>query len=83
MRCVDALPDHERELLLMRYASEMALSEIAIANIQKLARSRSAYKGRHTAPTLAETGIDPRAQVKLFGEYCRRFGVSSGPAGVT
>jgi hypothetical protein len=60
---------------------ELPLSEVAISNIQKLARSRSAYKGRRTAPTLDETGLDRRGQLKLFSEYCRRFGISGGPAG--
>jgi len=55
---------------------EMPLSETAISNIQKLARGRSAYKGRRTAPTLVETGLDPRVQLKLFGEYCRRFDIA-------
>jgi hypothetical protein len=55
---------------------EMPLSEVAITNIQKLSRNRSAYKGRRTAPTLVETGLDPRAQLKSFGEYCRRFDIA-------
>ncbi len=62
---------------------EMPLSEGTISNIQRIARGRSAYKGRRTAPTLVETGLDPRAQGKSFGEYCRRFGISGGPAGAS
>ncbi len=61
---------------------EMPLSDEAVAQMQWLARSRSAYKGRQTAPTLAEVGLNPRAQLRLFGDYCRRFGISGGPAGV-
>ncbi|HXS67913.1 MAG TPA: sulfotransferase [Candidatus Polarisedimenticolia bacterium] len=58
---------------------EIPLSEAAVSNIRQLACSRSAYKGRRTAPTLVETGLDPRAHLKLFGEYCRRFGIHGGP----
>lgn len=61
---------------------DMPLSDEAIARMQQLARSRSAYKGRRTAPTLAEVGLNPRAQLRLFGEYCRRFEISGGPAGI-
>jgi hypothetical protein len=61
---------------------DLPLSDETLARMQRLARSRSAYAGRHTAPTLAEVGLNPRAQWKLFGEYCRRFGISSGPAGI-
>lgn len=61
---------------------DIPLSEGAIARMQQLARSRSAYKGRRTAPTLAEVGLNPRAQLRLFGEYCRRFGIPGGPTGV-
>lgn len=61
---------------------DMPLSDGAVAQMQQLARGRSAYKGRQTAPTLAEVGLNPRAQLRLFGDYCRRFGISGGPAGV-
>ena len=61
---------------------EMSLSNETLARMQQLARSRSAYKGRRTAPTLAEVKLNPRAQLILFGEYCRRFGIPGGPAGV-
>jgi hypothetical protein len=62
---------------------EITLSETAALKIRRFARGRSAYKGRRTAPTLVEAGLDPRAQLKLFGEYCRRFGIHSGPAGAS
>lgn len=62
---------------------EMSLSNETLARMQQLARNRSAYKGRHMAPTLAEVKLNPRAQLILFGEYCRRFGIPGGPAGVS
>jgi hypothetical protein len=51
------------------------LSNAANASIQELARSRSAYKGRKTAPAL-HPGQDMRPQLNLFKEYCRRFGLA-------
>lgn len=61
---------------------EMPLSNETLARMQQLARNRSAYKGRRMAPTLAEVKMNPRTQLILFGEYCRRFGIPGGPAGV-
>jgi hypothetical protein len=58
------------------------LSNETLARMQQLARSRSAYKSRRSAPTLAEVKLNQRAQLVLFGEYCRRFGIPGGPAGV-
>jgi hypothetical protein len=55
------------------------LSTAANATIQELARTRSAYKGRKTAPAL-QPGQGMRPQLNLFKEYCRRFGISSSPA---
>ena len=57
------------------------LSTTANASIEQLARSRSAYKGRRTAHAL-EPGLSLRSQLSLFKEYCHRFGISSGLAGV-
>ncbi len=61
---------------------EMPLSGRTVETIQRLARSRSAYKGRKTAHSLAEMGLDLSAHVRLFTEYCRRFGIRTGSAGV-
>ena len=61
---------------------DLPLSQKGIERMQQLARCRSAYKGRQTAPTLAEVGLNPRAQLRLFGEYCRRFRIPGGPAGI-
>jgi len=60
---------------------EMPLSGRTVETIQRLARGRSAYKGRKTAHSLAEMGLDLSAHVRLFTEYCRRFGIRTGSAG--
>lgn len=62
---------------------DMSLTDKTAARIEQLARRRSAYKGRRSAPTLAEMGLNPRLQLRFFGEYCRRFGIPGGPAGVS
>src|SRR5579862_4940606 len=62
---------------------KMPLSDGAIERMSRLAEGRSAYKGRRSAPTLGEVGLNPSAQVKMFSEYCRRFGLPSGSAGAT
>jgi hypothetical protein len=58
----------------------MPLSSGAIERMSRLAESRSAYKGRRSAPTLSEVGLNSSAQVRMFSEYCRRFGIPSGSA---
>ena len=55
---------------------EMPLTEKTISAIQNLARSRSVYKGRRTVPAVAELGLDRLEQLRLFGNYCNRFGIS-------
>ena len=58
----------------------MSLSSVAAERMSRLAESRSAYKGRRSAPTLGEAGLNPSAQVGMFTEYCQRFGIPSGSA---
>ena len=60
---------------------DIPLSNETIARMTQLARSRSVYKGRRTAPSLAEVKMNPRTHLILFGEYCRRFGIPGGSAG--
>ena len=55
---------------------EMPLSTETISAMRKVARHRSVYKGRRTIPTVADLGMDPIEQLRLFGNYCRRFGIS-------
>lgn len=62
---------------------DISLSNKTAARVEQLARRRSAYKGRRSAPTLAEMGLNPRSQLRFFGEYCRRFGIPGGPAGAS
>jgi hypothetical protein len=54
---------------------KMPLSQVAVRRMQRLALRRRAYKGRQTAPTLKEAGLDVPARRSLFNEYCRRFGI--------
>jgi len=55
---------------------EMPLSAGTISSMQTLARSRSVYQGRRTVPAVSELGLDRIKQIRLFGNYCRRFGIS-------
>ena len=57
----------------------MRISQNALSAMQRLARRRSVYKGRRTAPTVRELGLDRIEQLGLFGSYCRRFGISFNP----
>ena len=59
-------------------AFELRVSETTISAIRRLARRRSAYKRRRTVSKLDEIGLRASGQVLLFGDYCRRFGISSG-----
>ena len=59
---------------------EMPLSDTAAGRMRQLAQNRSRYAGRRTAPALGDVGIDIPAQARRFSGYCRRFGVSCGPA---
>ncbi|HXT11302.1 MAG TPA: sulfotransferase [Candidatus Angelobacter sp.] len=61
---------------------KIPLSDDAIPAIRQLARARTVYKGRRTAPALSEVGSDAPARLRLFREYCRRFEIPSGPAGM-
>lgn len=55
---------------------EMPLSAGTIVSMQSLARNRSVYQGRRTVPAVNELGLDNVEQLRLFGSYCRRFGIS-------
>jgi hypothetical protein len=55
---------------------EMPLSDGTLSAMRNLARHRSVYKGRRTVPTVTELGLDRIEQLRLFGKYCRRFGIS-------
>ncbi len=59
---------------------EMPLSDTVAGRMRQLAQNRSRYAGRRTAPALGDLGIDIPAQASRFSGYCRRFGVSCGPA---
>jgi len=55
---------------------QMTLSNETISAMQHLARHRSVYKGRRTVPEIADLGLNRMEQFRLFGKYCRRFGIS-------
>jgi LPS sulfotransferase NodH len=52
------------------------LSNEAIFAMQNLVCRRSVYRGRRTVPEIADLGLDRMEQLRLFGKYCRRFGIS-------
>lgn len=54
----------------------MPLSGKAASAMQNLARHRSVYRGRRTVPAVTDLGLDQMEQLRLFGKYCRRFGIS-------
>jgi hypothetical protein len=55
---------------------EMPLSNETVSTMQNLARNRSVYKGRRSVPAVADLGLNRMQQLRLFGNYCRRFGIS-------
>ncbi len=55
---------------------EMPLTQRKADAMHRLARNRSVYKGRRTVPTVTELGLDRIEQLRLFGNYCQRFGIS-------
>jgi hypothetical protein len=61
----------------------MPLAVETVAAMQSLAMRRAAYKGRRTAPTLRQAGLHAPARLSLFNDYCRRFGIPFGNAGLS
>jgi len=61
----------------------MPLPEQTVARMQSLAMRRAAYKGRQTAPTLRQAGLHAPGRLSLFNDYCRRFGIPFGNAGLS
>jgi hypothetical protein len=55
------------------------LTETAVERMRRLIATRSRYRHRRY-PALGELGLDMAAEVGRFQNYCRRFGVSCGPA---
>lgn len=49
---------------------EMPLSEVAAERMQRLASTRSRYKGPRANPTLAELGLDEAVERRRFQTYC-------------
>jgi sulfotransferase family protein len=55
------------------------LTKTAIARMRQFIATRSRYQRRHN-PTLADLGLDVRAETRRFQNYCRRFGIPMQPA---
>jgi hypothetical protein len=51
------------------------LTSLAIGRMRQFVATRSRYHRRRN-PTLADLGLDARAETRRFQNYCRRFGIS-------
>jgi hypothetical protein len=58
----------------------LPLSAATIASVEQLTRHRSTYKWHAKISQRAEVPVGTPSQLKLFGDYCRRFGISIGSA---
>lgn len=58
---------------------DCALSEAAIERMRQFIATRSRYQRRRN-PTLADLGLDVKAETRRFQNYCRRFGIPMQPA---
>ncbi|HEX3626911.1 MAG TPA: sulfotransferase [Verrucomicrobiae bacterium] len=55
------------------------LTETTIEKMRQFIATRSRYQRRRN-PTLADFGLDIRAETRRFQNYCRRFGIPMHPA---
>lgn len=55
--------------------AEMELSAVAAEAMRRLVGARSRYPHRHRRASLADLGIDERAEAPRFRHYCFRFGI--------
>jgi hypothetical protein len=55
------------------------LTEITVKRMRQFIATRSRYQRRRN-PTLADLGLDVRAETRRFQNYCRRFGIPMRPA---
>lgn len=55
------------------------MTQIAIERMRQFIATRSRYQRRRN-PTLADLGLDVRAETRRFQNYCRRFGIPMQPA---
>jgi hypothetical protein len=55
------------------------LTDGAMARMRQFIAKRSRYQRRRN-PTLADLGLDVRAETRRFQNYCRRFGIPMQPA---
>jgi hypothetical protein len=55
------------------------LTEMAIGRMRQFIATRSRYQRRRN-PSLADLGLDLKAETRRFQHYCRRFGIAMKPA---
>jgi Sulfotransferase family len=58
----------------------MPLTQVAAERMQRLASTRSPYRGRRANPSLAEFGLDESVERRRFEAYCSRFDIRSQDA---
>jgi hypothetical protein len=56
---------------------DMPLTDVAAERMQRLALTRSPYRGRRANPNLADLGLDESVERRRFEAYCSRFGIRS------
>jgi hypothetical protein len=56
---------------------DMPLTEVTAERMQRLALTRSPYRGRRANPSLADLGLDESVERRRFEAYCSRFGIRS------
>jgi hypothetical protein len=55
----------------------MPFTEVAAERMQRLASTRSPYRGRRANPSLADLGLDESVERRRFEAYCSRFNIRS------
>jgi hypothetical protein len=58
---------------------DCSLTQMAVNRMREFIATRSRYQRRRN-PTLADFGLDLRAETRRFQNYCRRFGIPMRPA---
>jgi hypothetical protein len=55
---------------------DIRLTEAAAERMQRMASSRSRYRGHNGSPTLAELGLNGPTELRPFQSYCSRFRIT-------
>jgi Sulfotransferase family len=56
---------------------DMPLTDVAAERMQRLASTRSPYRGRRANPSLADLGLDESVERRRFEAYCSQFDIHS------